>query len=101
MTLLNATVDSDLVRKQPLRHQYQKAFLKRLLNQLESLSLDVSEQLYSAYVRLVQMPDQLGSKSFNHYRVGSQDDQVVTLIEDANLISEGTTGLRTWKVSDL
>ncbi|KAH1003896.1 protein-lysine N-methyltransferase EEF2KMT [Dendroctonus ponderosae] len=95
MTLLNATVNSDLVLKQPLRYQYQKAFLKRLLNQLESLDLVVFEGLYSAYVRLVQMPHQLGSKSFNHYRVGSGGD-VVTLIEDENLISQGTTGLRTW-----
>ncbi|KAL1490752.1 hypothetical protein ABEB36_013398 [Hypothenemus hampei] len=94
--LLKKTVNSELVLKRPLQLSYQKAFIKFLLEKLENNSQEVHDDLYSAYGRLVASPE-LSSKCYKHYIINNQ--AAISLEENINLISEGTTGLRTWQAS--
>lgn len=94
--LLNATVNSDLVLKYPLKTDFQKAFLKLFLNKLEKDNLEIHEDLYGAYARLVAVSESK-AEYYKHYRIGASET-IISLTENVNLISEGTTGLRTWQV---
>uniref|UniRef100_A0A6P7G9R3 Protein-lysine N-methyltransferase EEF2KMT-like n=1 Tax=Diabrotica virgifera virgifera TaxID=50390 RepID=A0A6P7G9R3_DIAVI len=104
--LLNKTVNSELVLKYPIQIKYQKLFLKYILDKLESLQaaseIDLEEStihddLYSAYGRLVAAGDSV-EKNYKHYSLG-KEYKVITLKESNSLISDGTTGLRTWQAS--
>ncbi|XP_030751811.1 protein-lysine N-methyltransferase EEF2KMT [Sitophilus oryzae] len=97
--LLNVTVNSDLVLKYPLKLEYQKAFLKLILGKLEKGnlkgSIEIHDDFYSAYGRIISR-NESNSEYFKHYVV---DTDVISLKENINLISEGTTGLKTWQAS--
>ncbi|XP_023021187.2 protein-lysine N-methyltransferase EEF2KMT [Leptinotarsa decemlineata] len=101
-TLLTKTVNSPLVLECPLEINYQKLYLKHLIQNLEKLQSGalqetvICDELYTAYGRLVALGS--SSQCFKHYLLGT-DDKVISLQESSNLISDGTTGLRTWQAS--
>lgn len=103
--LLNKTVNFEIVLKFPLQITYQKTFLKHILSELESriqngTTLEepvIHDDMYSAYGRLVATQDTL-RENYKHYSL-CKENKVITLKESNSLISDGTTGLRTWQAS--
>ncbi|CAG9819007.1 unnamed protein product [Phaedon cochleariae] len=103
-TLLDSTINSNLVLHLPLPTNYQKSFLKRIIDCLEECRQRYSElketvicdEIYSAYGRLVAIA--VTEDNFKHYMIKDKD-KVISLKESNNLISDGTTGLRTWQTS--
>ncbi|CAG9765509.1 unnamed protein product [Ceutorhynchus assimilis] len=95
-SLLNATVNSQLVLKYPIKIDYQKVFLKHLMSKLESDGSDIHEDIFSAYVKLIATKSCETELFYKHYKTSKN---VISLMENVNLISEGTTGLRTWQAS--
>ncbi|XP_017769553.1 PREDICTED: protein-lysine N-methyltransferase EEF2KMT isoform X1 [Nicrophorus vespilloides] len=89
---IQQTVDSSDNILHPLRVSYQKAFVKYVLDRLGT-SEAVHDVVYNAFGRLVATPNT--GDSFKHYRVSEQLNLI--LKENANFISEGTTGLCTWQ----
>nr|CAH7724492.1 unnamed protein product [Callosobruchus chinensis] len=96
-TLLNATVNSELVQKHPINLNYQKHFLKEIINRLEREGTDIHDDLYSAYGRTMALKVSTDS-FFKHYSVGG-GGRTISLKESGFLISNGTTGLRTWEAA--
>ncbi|CAH1155806.1 unnamed protein product [Phaedon cochleariae] len=103
-TLLDSTINSNLVLHLPLPTNYQKSFLKRIIDCLEECRQRYSElketvicdEIYSAYGRLVAIA--VTEDNFKHYMIKDKD-KVISLKESNNLISDGTTGLRTWQAA--
>lgn len=95
--ILDRTVNDDLIIKYPIKIDYQKAFLKHLLKTLENKGCEVHDDIYSAYGRLVILT--FNSDCFKHYMIDSTK-RIISLKENICLISEGTTGLRTWQVGN-
>ncbi|XP_057652196.1 protein-lysine N-methyltransferase EEF2KMT [Diorhabda carinulata] len=99
--LLNKTVNSEIVLKFPLQISYQKSFLKHILTVLESeTNLEepvIHDDIYSAYGRLVATQDTF-RENYKHYLL-CNENKFITLKESNSLISDGTTGLRTWQAS--
>lgn len=89
-------MNHSLISKYPLKTSYQKAFLKFLLDELAKQNVEVHEDIYVAYGRLVALSD--ASSCFKHFELGERE--IVTLIEKSAFISEGTTGLSTWEVNN-
>lgn len=94
--ILTKTLNNPLVKKYPLKIEYQKVFLKTLLNYIEKQGLEVDEDLYVTYSQLVSSTGT--SVCYKHYCC-QKPGLVISLVEDVHLISEGTTGLRTWQAS--
>ncbi|XP_076250013.1 protein-lysine N-methyltransferase EEF2KMT [Rhynchophorus ferrugineus] len=94
--LLDQTVNDELVVKYPIRIEYQKVFIKHLLRTLENKGCEVHDDIYSVYGRLVALT--YNSDCFKHYIIDSTKG-IIILKENNCLISEGTTGLRTWQAS--
>ncbi|KAJ8947219.1 hypothetical protein NQ318_001505 [Aromia moschata] len=94
--LLSKTVNSELILKRPIQTSYQRAFLKHIIEKLELQGSEIHDNLYSSYGRLVSLPSST-EQYFKHYLV--QSGFTVSLKENVNLISDGTTGLRTWQAS--
>ncbi|KAJ8961059.1 hypothetical protein NQ314_005989 [Rhamnusium bicolor] len=73
-----------------------KSFLKHLIENLEKQGSEIHDELYLAYGRLVALPASI--ECFKHYYIQNSGN-IVSLRENINLISDGTTGLRTWQAS--
>lgn len=90
--------------KYPIQLNYQKSFLKHIINNLENkLSTEsvqesvIHDDVYSAYGRLVAAGDSYEA-NYKHYLFGNNGQKII-LKESNSLISDGTTGLRTWQVN--
>lgn len=94
-TFVNKTVNLSINIKYPIKISYQIAFLKEVISRLEKQNAEIHDDLYAAYGRLMAQPNQ-EQFFYKHYVL--DNDKQVTLKESASLISEGTTGLRTWQV---
>lgn len=90
--VLFSTIHHELNRKYPLKQSYQLSFLKNLINMLESKDIEVIEDMYLDYVRL------LNEKSSNeeHYLHFYMNSSYISLKEKTSIISNGTTGLAIW-----
>ncbi|XP_068986400.1 putative protein N-methyltransferase FAM86B1 isoform X2 [Bombus flavifrons] len=66
--ILERTVNSDLIKKYPIKQSYQRAFLKWLMKKIE----DEGGEIY-------------------------EEDNCISIKESTNIISEGTTGLCSWQ----
>lgn len=95
--LINKTINSELILQYPLKTDYQKAFIRYFVQKLEKENCEVHEKFYTDYGRLVSNGEDK-VEYFKHYLVGSTG-KIISLKENINLISEGTTGLRTWQAS--
>lgn len=93
--IIKNTVCLDQNLKYPVSLEYQKAFLKHLLKYLEKQDSVIYDSVYEEYGRLVALP----CKNFNfkHYSIQNCKKDII-LKENIQLISDGTTGLRTWQV---
>lgn len=91
-TILDGTVFNPLIKERPLRVSYRKQFLKILLELFEKIECDCSS-LYESYVEVLQINDY----SSYHYKHYCFDDQIISLRETINVISQGTTGLSAWQ----
>ncbi|XP_066253405.1 protein-lysine N-methyltransferase EEF2KMT-like [Euwallacea similis] len=100
--IIKKTIKHPLVLAYPLNQAYQKKFLKDYLNYLEKQGIEVFEDLYLAYAQLVAQPEDTDVDCFKHYSIIDEFNDKTTFIslaEDIHLISDGTTGLRTWQAS--
>ncbi|KAK5645024.1 hypothetical protein RI129_006324 [Pyrocoelia pectoralis] len=94
--LISRTVNLTIVLKYPIQISYQKSFLKYLINRLEKNSaLRPSDCLYDAFGRVVALRDI--NPCFKHYFL--ENEKILSLKENSNFISEGTTGLCSWQAS--
>lgn len=98
-TFVNNTVNLAINAKYPIKISYQITFLKEVISRLEKQNAEIHDDLYATYGRLMAQPNQ-EKYFYKHYVLGDLDYQI-TLRESANLISEGTTGLRTWQVKTI
>ncbi|GJQ83354.1 hypothetical protein Trydic_g18139 [Trypoxylus dichotomus] len=98
-TLIANTVDLDIVKKYPIKLNYQVAFLKYLIDRLERLEdTDINDCVYDALGRLVSLVD--AGKCYKHYYFNFKGkNRIITLEENLSIISEGTTGLCSWQAS--
>ncbi|XP_029035157.2 protein-lysine N-methyltransferase EEF2KMT [Osmia bicornis bicornis] len=94
--ILEKTLNSELIKKYPIKKSYQRAFLKWLMTMIEKKDGIIHESIYITYCNLV-------SSSFdesNHYRhfiIDNENTDCITMLESTNIISEGTTGLCSWQ----
>lgn len=89
------TVNSDLNSQYPIKINYQISFLKEVISKLEKQNAEIHDDIYTAYGRLMALPNQ-EEYFYKHYIIN--DSKRISLKESVSLISEGTTGLRTWQV---
>ncbi|XP_046740661.1 protein-lysine N-methyltransferase EEF2KMT [Diprion similis] len=97
--ILQKTVNTELVKKYPIKRSYQKAFLKQLINELEKHCHEVHDEVYSTYCALVSSDDGESSTQYRHflYDENSTCTNAITLQESVSIVSLGTTGLCTWQ----
>uniref|UniRef100_T1IN19 FAM86 N-terminal domain-containing protein n=1 Tax=Strigamia maritima TaxID=126957 RepID=T1IN19_STRMM len=94
--IINATVKHPLCVKYPPPLKYRKKFIKTLIYKIEETKLEVIEELYEIYLKLInESDDDVSYKTYysKKYDVG------IKLEESNNLISNATTGLTTWEAS--
>lgn len=91
---VSKTVNLPINIKFPIKINYQITFLKEVISKLEKQNAEIHDDLYAAYGRLMAQPNQQ-QFFYKHYVM---NDSEITLKESASLVSEGTTGLRTWQV---
>jgi predicted nicotinamide N-methyase len=96
--IIKHTIRFEAVLKYPVNINYQKAFVKSLLQYLEKQGSVIQDILYEEYGRLVAL--QSTTVNFKHYPLENCTRNII-LKEDIRLISDGTTGLRTWQVQVL
>lgn len=61
---------------------------------MEEQGAEIHDCVYGAFGRLVALAD--SSECFKHYLI--EEDKIITLKENPNIISGGTTGLCSWQV---
>ncbi|XP_012538620.1 protein-lysine N-methyltransferase EEF2KMT [Monomorium pharaonis] len=94
--ILDNTINSDLIKRYPIKGSYQKAFLKLLMQKIEEGGNEIHDDLYTAYCKLLSLPDD-ESVHYRHFLIENGMLNCITLKESTNLISEGTTGLCSWQ----
>ncbi|XP_017888909.1 protein-lysine N-methyltransferase EEF2KMT [Ceratina calcarata] len=91
--ILESTVNSDLIKKYPIKKSYQRAFLKWFMNKIEEKDQEIYDGIYTAYCNLVSLTlDE--SSHYRHFLMGSD---CISIKESINIISDGTTGLISWQ----
>lgn len=96
--LLKNTALHPLLIKKPINISYQAAFLKKIIDYLSDAQIEIHDDVYSTYCALIQKEKEKNDFHYKHYKVLNDDSCIVTLKENLNLISNGTTGLHTWEV---
>lgn len=93
--LVRRLLRCDLAVKFPVHPEVRKRFLKRLILSLESGGAEVDEALYRAMSQSGDVDGGVFYKSYFH----SDGSHLAALSETLDLVSEGTTGLRTWEAA--
>ncbi|XP_012145854.1 protein-lysine N-methyltransferase EEF2KMT [Megachile rotundata] len=94
--IVENTVNSNLIKKYPIKPSYQKAFLKWLMNKIEEKGGVIHDSIYVTYCNLISSsPDE--SSHYRHFIVDDEKLDCITVFESTNIISEGTTGLCSWQ----
>ncbi|XP_074648720.1 protein-lysine N-methyltransferase EEF2KMT-like isoform X2 [Tubulanus polymorphus] len=96
LELLKRTVKHDLARRFPPSVKYRTAFLKLIINQLERNCAEVCEELYEMYTEILSESSTHPEYGSKIYFLAPKIDDFVTIYESSQLVSDGTTGLRTW-----
>ncbi|XP_072747570.1 protein-lysine N-methyltransferase EEF2KMT isoform X2 [Anoplolepis gracilipes] len=96
--VLDSTINSNLIKRYPMKTSYQKAFLKLFMAKIEASGNDIHDDLYTAYCRLISLQDE-ESVHYRHFLVENATLSCITLKESTNLISKGTTGLCSWQAA--
>lgn len=97
--LLKNTVHHPILLNKPINLSYQAAFLKKIIDHLSSTQIDIHDDIYSTYCTLIQKEKEKTNFHFKHYKISKDDSCIITMKENLNLISNGTTGLHTWEVN--
>lgn len=92
---LNATVKSQLIKKYPVKSEFARIFLKKLITFLER-SQEVHDDIYENLCNVMTTSHDIFC--YRHYVIGEGLNNVITLKETNNMVVNGTTGLRTWEV---
>uniref|UniRef100_H2L3Q9 Eukaryotic elongation factor 2 lysine methyltransferase n=1 Tax=Oryzias latipes TaxID=8090 RepID=H2L3Q9_ORYLA len=93
--LLAQTCLHPLCQKFPPSVRYRRLFLSELIKRQEAAGCDPLDELYDALAEVVGAEE--SSESFRSYRLPC--GAFVSLLENAALISVGTTGLVTWEAA--
>nr|CAB3244585.1 protein FAM86A [Phallusia mammillata] len=92
--IVNVTINHRVAKKFPPSLNYRKAFVKWILNKVESIENDVCEDLYYCYVQLLSETN--AEFYYKSHHIPSSEEFIV-MQESRNIISGGTTGLVSWK----
>ncbi|XP_076243638.1 protein-lysine N-methyltransferase EEF2KMT [Calliopsis andreniformis] len=94
--ILEKTVNSNLIKKYPIKLSYQISFLKWFINKIEKSSGEVQDDVYTIYCKL--MCSKLDeSIHYRHFVLGNEESNYISIQESTNMISRGTTGLCIWQ----
>lgn len=93
-TFVHATLENEVNRKYPLHVDYQIAFLKHVIHQLEQHG---SKEIHDSFYLLlaIQMAKQKPDFSYKHF-VTESDNEPITVKESNSFVRDGTTGLKMW-----
>ncbi|XP_050491902.1 protein-lysine N-methyltransferase EEF2KMT isoform X1 [Bombus huntii] len=91
--ILERTVNSDLIKKYPIKRSYQRAFLKWLMKKIEDEGGEIYDGIYTTYCNLISST----IEESTHYRHFLIEDNCISIKESTSIISEGTTGLCSWQ----
>lgn len=100
--LLEHTVHWPILSRYPLQVKYVIRFLRHIIDALESRHQDVHDELYEVFcdyqTRALQLDN--GVYSYKHYCICMDGaSEIITLKENHNKISQGTTGLNVWEAA--
>lgn len=94
---LNATVKNPLIKRYPVKSEFGRLFFKKLLTFLEG-SQEVHDDIYENLCTFMNISPE--NFCYRHYIIGDGLNNIITLKETNNMVVNGTTGLRTWEVSN-
>lgn len=91
---MKVTVLHELNILYPLKTEYQIAFLKRLINELEENGADeIHDSIYEQLA--IKLNEEKGEFSYKHFQI-QPDTKAITVKESNSFIRDGTTGLKLW-----
>uniref|UniRef100_A0A1B6IS42 FAM86 N-terminal domain-containing protein n=1 Tax=Homalodisca liturata TaxID=320908 RepID=A0A1B6IS42_9HEMI len=93
--VLEATVSHPLNQLYPVKEEYQRLFLKKLISQLEACGEEVSNEVYKNYIEKLNSTSELQEHHHRHFRIEGKG--FITLQESTRFVTGGTTGLQTWE----
>ncbi|KAG8288535.1 Protein fam86a [Homalodisca vitripennis] len=93
--VLEATVSHPLNQLHPVKEEYQRLFLKKLISQLETCGEEVSNEVYKNYIEKLNTTSELQEHHHRHFRIEGKG--FITLQESTRFVTGGTTGLQTWE----
>uniref|UniRef100_A0A1B6KLR7 FAM86 N-terminal domain-containing protein n=1 Tax=Graphocephala atropunctata TaxID=36148 RepID=A0A1B6KLR7_9HEMI len=93
--VLQASVLHPLNQLHPVKEEYQRVFLKKLISQLEACGEEVSDDLYKNYIEKLSSSRELQECHYRHFRIDGKG--YITLQESTRFVTDGTTGLQTWE----
>lgn len=101
-TLLQQTLHWPPLKRYPLQVNYVIRFLRHIIDTLESRNEEIHDDLYEIFcdyqVKATQLDN--GVFSYKHYCVNVDgQSEIITLKENHNKISQGTTGLNVWEAA--
>lgn len=101
-SLLEQTVNWPILEKHPLQVKYIIRFLRYVIDALESRNEEIHDDLYTIFCDYQAKATQLdnGVYSYKHYCIAAdREREIITLKENHNKISQGTTGLNVWEAA--
>lgn len=96
---LDATVNSERVKKYPVNGDFARLFFKKLLMCLEPKQ-EVHDDIYCYLCSLMEKDREKESFYYRHYIIGEDLINFIIIKETKNMVVNGTTGLRTWEVNN-
>ncbi|KAI9011154.1 putative methyltransferase-domain-containing protein [Gaertneriomyces semiglobifer] len=103
LSVLKHTVLLPLTQQYPPPPSYRLSFLKVLIQKIETQREDLSEDVLDAYLTLLgDQNDNSTGKWYKTYPVPLENGAIstcITLQESMSIVSQGTTGLRTWEAA--
>ncbi|KAG5670606.1 hypothetical protein PVAND_000856 [Polypedilum vanderplanki] len=93
--LIQETILNDRNVKYPLKRDYQIAFIKHIIKELENGSEEVHDKFYECLSMIINATD--NDFSFKHYKINKNN--FISVKEANSYIRDGTTGLKVWEAS--
>lgn len=100
--LLDITVRFPILKKFPIRISYAIRFIRHIIDTLEANCVDVHDDFYTILCKYQTIETENNSNGFSykHYMICLRDQQnIISLKENHNKISQGTTGLNVWEAA--
>ncbi|XP_077299942.1 protein-lysine N-methyltransferase EEF2KMT [Arctopsyche grandis] len=97
--LLTKTVKHPIIAEKPISITYQIAFMKKIIEFLTEAQIEIHDDIYDTHCQVLLKDKLKNSYHYKHYKVSDDDSSIISLKENSNLISDGTTGLHTWEAS--